>query len=64
MGPVRKRDVPDLDILEGPLVEELDAANLLRNLLGEDGVSGGALDFDFAVRHDCDCAVRRLGSGG
>jgi len=37
------------------LVEQLDAANLLGDLLGQDGVAL-ALDLDFAVvRHDCGC---------
>jgi hypothetical protein len=53
-GCVRKRDVPDLNVLVAPLVEQLDAANLLGDLLGKDGVAGGALDLNFAVRHDCD----------
>lgn len=51
---VREGDVPNLDVLVAPLVEQLDAANLLGNILGEDGVAGGALDLDFAVRHVCD----------
>jgi hypothetical protein len=54
-GAIREGDVPDLNILVAPLVEQLDAANLVGHLLGEDGITGGALDFDFAVRHDCDC---------
>ena len=38
------------------LVEQLDAANLLGDLLREHGVASGALDLDFAVvRHDCGC---------
>jgi hypothetical protein len=36
------------------LVEQLDAANLVGDLLGEHGVAGGALDLDFSVRHICD----------
>lgn len=51
---VRERDVPDLNVLVAPLVEQLDAANLLGDVLGKDGVAGLALDLDFAVRHDCD----------
>lgn len=47
----RQGDIPDLDILEAPLVEQLDAANLLGDVLGKDGVAGGALDLDFALRH-------------
>lgn len=38
------------------LVKQLDAANLLGDLLGKDGVATLALDLDFAVvRHDCGC---------
>ena len=56
MGAVRERDVADLDVLVAPLVEELDAADLVGNLLGEDGGAGDVLDLNFAVgRHDCDC---------
>ena len=37
------------------LVEQLDAANLLGDILREHGVASGALDLNFAVvRHDCD----------
>jgi len=35
------------------LVEQLDAANLVGDLLGQNGVAGWALDLDFSVRHDC-----------
>jgi hypothetical protein len=38
--------------------EELDAANLGENLLGEDLIGGGG-HFDFAFRHFCGC--RRTG---
>lgn len=49
---VRKRDVPDLDVLVAPLVEQLDAANLAGDILGEDWVTLRALDLDFSgVRH-------------
>ncbi len=58
---VREGDVPDLDIIVAPLVEQLDAADLVGDLLREDGIAGWALDLDFAVRHDCDWAERRLG---
>lgn len=38
------------------LVEQLDAANLLGDLLGKHRVGALALDLDFAVvRHDCGC---------
>lgn len=48
----RQRDISDLDILVAPLVEQLDAANLGCNLLGQDGVALGLLDFDLSgVRH-------------
>lgn len=36
------------------LVEQLDAANLVGDILGQDGVAGRALNLDFSVRHDCD----------
>ena len=49
---VRKRNVLDLDVLVGPLVEELHGANLLSDVLGEDGVGVSSLNFNFAVfRH-------------
>ena len=51
---IRERNVPDLNVLVAPLVEQLDAANLVGDVLGQDGVAGRALDLDFAVRHDCD----------
>jgi hypothetical protein len=41
------------------LVEQLDAANLVGDLLGEHGVPGRALDLDFSVRHGCG-----VGGGG
>lgn len=44
------------------LVEQLDAANLLGDLLGED-VVGLALDL-FDVRHDCGMSVWRVGRSG
>ena len=53
MGAVRERNVADLDVLVAPLVEELDAADLVGDLLGEHGVARWALDLDFSVRHDC-----------
>jgi len=53
---VRQGDVADLDIVV-PLVEELDVANLLDNILGKHLVEGGVLDLDLAVvRHFC-CTV-------
>ena len=49
----RQGDIPDLDILVAPLVEELGGANLLGDILGQDRVALGRLDLDFAVRHFC-----------
>jgi len=48
---VGEGNVPDLDILVGPLVEQLGAANLRRHVLGQHWVALDGLDFDFAVRH-------------
>ena len=60
----RQRDISDLDILVGPLVEQLDAANLLGDILGQDGVALGLLDFDFSgVRHVGDVMGGRKGRG-
>lgn len=61
----RQGDIPNLDILVAPLVEELDAANLLGNVLGEDGVTLRRLDLDFAggVRH-FGCLVEEGLNGG
>lgn len=48
---VRQRDVADLDIVV-PLVEQLDVADLLDNILGEGVGNDGVLDLDFTtVRH-------------
>jgi hypothetical protein len=47
----RQGDIPDLDILVAPLVEELGGANLLGDILGQHRVALGRLDLDFAVRH-------------
>jgi len=54
-GVLRQRDIPDLDILVCPLVEELDAANLGGDILGEDLVAGRLdLNLDIAgFRHNC-----------
>ena len=57
---VRERDIPNLDILVAPLVEQLDAANLISDVLEKNSIAARALDFDFAVRHVCDCAERRF----
>lgn len=48
---VRQGDVPNLDILVAPFVEELRLANLLRDLLRQGGELLRRLDFDLAVRH-------------
>ena len=57
---VRERDIPNLDVLVAPLVEQLHAANLVCDVLGEDRIASGAIDFDFAVRHNCDFSEGRL----
>lgn len=44
--------------------EELDAANLGENLLGEDLVGGGVAHFDFAFRHDCGGRLTAEAEGG
>lgn len=50
---LRQGDVADLDVLVGPLVEQLDAANLGDDVLGQDLVARDGLDFDLSVvRHD------------
>ncbi|KAK2027416.1 hypothetical protein LX32DRAFT_438387 [Colletotrichum zoysiae] len=50
-GDSRQRDVPDLNIVI-PLVEKLDVADLLDDILGEDIVGAHVLDLDIAaVRH-------------
>ena len=56
---LRQRDISDLDILITPLVEELNASNLIGNILWEDSVGlSRLLDLDrlrsLVVRHDCD----------
>lgn len=50
---IRQRDVADLNILVAPLVEELDGANLVGDVLWEDGIAAWALDLDFlgVLRH-------------
>ena len=48
---VRERNVSYLDILVAPFVEELCAADLVRNLLGKDRICLWRLNFYFAVRH-------------
>jgi len=52
---LRQRDVADFDVLIAPLVEQLDAANLLGDFLGKNLVAGDGFDFDvLVVRHDGD----------
>ena len=55
---VRQRDIANLDIVI-PLVEELDVADLLDNILGEHLREGRVLDLDisFFGRHIGGCAV-------
>ena len=48
---VRERNVSYLNVLIAPFVEELCAADLVRNLLGKDRICLGRLNFDLAVRH-------------
>jgi hypothetical protein len=60
VGPLRTVSLCTSKVSPSParrthLVEQLDAANLLGDLLGEHGVASRALDLDFAVRHDCGC---------
>lgn len=63
-GHIRERDVPDLDVLVAPLVEELGASDLCDDVLGEDWVALDGLDFDLAVRHICDFRLRPVPRGG
>lgn len=61
---VRQRNVPDLNILVAPLVEELDRAHLRKSILGQHGVGRSrVLDLDFpVVRHfDAVCTCCRGG---
>ena len=50
---LRQGDVPDLNILVAPLVEQLDAAHLREGILGQHGEGRSrVLDLDFpVVRH-------------
>jgi len=49
---VGQGNVPDLDVLVAPLVEQLDAADFLGDFLGQDRVTLRRLDLDFSgVRH-------------
>ena len=49
----RQGDIPDLDILVAPLVEQLGRADLLGDILGQHRVALGRLNLDLAVRHIC-----------
>jgi hypothetical protein len=52
---LRQGNVADFDILVRPLVEQLDAANLAGDVLGQNLVARDGLNFDISVvRHDCD----------
>lgn len=44
-----QRNIPNLNALIGPLIEELHTSHLLRDLLGQDVGGDGALDLDFIV---------------
>lgn len=49
---VRQRNIPNLNILVAPLVEELDAADFRGNIFGQHREPGRAIDLDFpAVGH-------------
>lgn len=62
-GDEREGNIPNLDVLVAPLVEELDAADLACDLFGEDLVArGGVLeDLRLAFGHGC-CDLRCNGS--
>jgi hypothetical protein len=47
----RQGDIPDLDILVAPLVEQLGRADLLGDILGQHRVALGRLNLDLAVGH-------------
>jgi len=50
---IRQGDISNFNILITPFVEQLDAANLVRDIFGQDLV-GEVLDLNFAVlRHVC-----------
>jgi hypothetical protein len=55
---IRQRDVANLNVLIAPLVEELDGANLVGDVLWENGIAAWALNLDFfrVLRHD-DCEL-------
>lgn len=46
---IRQRNIPNLNVLVAPFVEQLDAANLVRHLFRQDLVSARVLDFNLPV---------------
>lgn len=48
---IRQGDVANLNILVCPLVEQLDGADLLGDILWENSKGDGGVDLDFAFRH-------------
>lgn len=58
---LRQGDVADLDILVGPLVEQLDAANLADDVLGQNLVARDGLDLDLSVVRHAGQFDRRAG---
>ena len=51
-GNSRQRNVPNLNILVAPLIEQFHSADLIGDVLGKDLVPVGRLDLDFpVVRH-------------
>lgn len=62
---LRQGDVADLDVLVGPLVEQLDTANLLDDVLGQDLVARDGLDLDLSVvRHAGHKLLNRIDETG
>jgi len=51
---IGQRDIPNLNILVAPLVEQLDAANLVGDLFGENSIVAGALNLDLFVVGHCE----------
>ena len=53
---LRQRDVPDLNILIAPLIEQLNSADFINDILGENLVPVGRFHLDFTVvRHGDKC---------
>jgi hypothetical protein len=44
---IRQGDIANFNVLVAPLVEELDGANLVGDVLWENGIAAWALDLDF-----------------